>query len=104
MLYKRLTEHLALSPLVDASLVQVDVPVDGQARFGMLELMRDYALKRLHAAVRRSHADGDTLFISPVSQRALRPRYQGREYKKRSCSRKFPMSVRRYSGQKSIRR
>ena len=52
---------LTLSALVDASLVQVDVPVDGQARFGMLELMRDYALKRLHAAgeeesCRRRHA------------------------------------------------
>src|SRR5258708_17211672 len=39
---------LTLSALVDASLVQVDVPGDGQARFGMLELMRDYPLKRLH--------------------------------------------------------
>jgi predicted ATPase/DNA-binding XRE family transcriptional regulator len=52
---------LTLSALVDASLVQVDVPVDGQARFGMLVLMRDYALKRLHAAgeeesCRRRHA------------------------------------------------
>ena len=52
---------LTLSALVDASLVQVDVPVNGQARFGMLELIRDYALKRLHAAgeeesCRRRHA------------------------------------------------
>ena len=52
---------LTLAALVDASLVQVDIPVDGLARFGMLELMRDYALKRLHAAgeeesCRRRHA------------------------------------------------
>jgi predicted ATPase/transcriptional regulator with XRE-family HTH domain len=52
---------LALAALVDASLVQVDIPVDGPARFGMLELMRDYALQRLRAAgeeelYRRRHA------------------------------------------------
>ncbi len=51
----------ALAALVDASLVQVDIPVDGPARFGMLELMRDYALHRLRAAgeeesCRRRHA------------------------------------------------
>src|SRR5215471_10521501 len=52
---------LALAALVDASLVQVDIPVGGPARFGMLELMRDYALHRLCAAgeeesCRRRHA------------------------------------------------
>lgn len=41
---------LALAALVDASLVQVDIPLDGPARFGMLELMRDYALERLRVA------------------------------------------------------
>jgi predicted ATPase/DNA-binding XRE family transcriptional regulator len=41
---------LALAALVDASLVQVDIPVAGPARFSMLELMRDYALERLRAA------------------------------------------------------
>lgn len=52
---------LTLAALFDASLVQVAIPVDGQARFGMLELMRDYALQRLRAAgeeepCRRRHA------------------------------------------------
>ena len=41
---------LALAALVDASLVQGDIPLAGPARFGMLELMREYALQRLHAA------------------------------------------------------
>jgi len=52
---------LTLAALVDTSLVQVDIPVDGPARFGMLELMRDYALQRLRATgeeepCRRRHA------------------------------------------------
>ena len=52
---------LTLAALVDASLVQVDIPVDGPARFGMFELIREYALQRLHAAgeeepCRRRHA------------------------------------------------
>jgi predicted ATPase/transcriptional regulator with XRE-family HTH domain len=52
---------LALAALVDASLVQADIPLDGPARFGMLELMRDDALERLRAAgeeelYRRRHA------------------------------------------------
>jgi len=41
---------LALAALVDASLVQVDIPANGLARFGMFELIREYALKRLRAA------------------------------------------------------
>jgi predicted ATPase len=41
---------LTLSALVDASLVQVEIPVEGPARFGMCELMREYALQRLRAA------------------------------------------------------
>ena len=41
---------LTLADLVDASLVQVDISVEGQGRFSMLELMRDYALQRLHTA------------------------------------------------------
>ena len=40
---------LTLSALVDASLVQVEIPVVGPARFGMFELMREYALQRLRA-------------------------------------------------------
>jgi predicted ATPase/DNA-binding XRE family transcriptional regulator len=52
---------LILAALVDASLVQVDITVDGPARFGMFELIREYALQRLHAAgeekyYRRRHA------------------------------------------------
>ena len=52
---------LALAALVDASLVQVDIPMDGPARFGMFELVRDYALQRLRAtgeeeSCRRRHA------------------------------------------------
>jgi len=41
---------LTLAVLVDASLVQVDTPAEGATRFGMLELMREYALERLRAA------------------------------------------------------
>jgi predicted ATPase len=41
---------LILAALVDTSLVQVDIPVDGTARFGMFELIREYALQRLRAA------------------------------------------------------
>ena len=52
---------LILATLVDASLVQVDIAVDGPARFGMFELIREYALQRLRAAgeeesCRRRHA------------------------------------------------
>ena len=52
---------LTLAALVDASLVQVDIPVDGPGRFGMFELIREYALQRLRAAgeeesCRRRHA------------------------------------------------
>jgi len=52
---------LILAALVDASLVNVDIPAGGRERFGMLELMRDYGLQRLHEAgeeeqCRRRHA------------------------------------------------
>jgi predicted ATPase/DNA-binding XRE family transcriptional regulator len=52
---------LILATVVDASLVQVDIAVDGPARFGMFELIREYALQRLRAAgeeesCRRRHA------------------------------------------------
>jgi len=52
---------LILAALVDASLVHVDIPAGGRERFGMLELMRDYGLQRLHEAggeeqCRRRHA------------------------------------------------
>ena len=62
---------LALAALVDASLVQVDILVDGPARFGMLELMRDYALQRLRAAgeeelYRRRHA----VYYAQMAERA----------------------------------
>jgi len=46
---------------VDASLVQAEIAAGEAVRFGMLELMRDYTLQRLHAAgeeeqCRRRHA------------------------------------------------
>ena len=52
---------LILAALVDASLVQVDIAMNGPARFGMFELIREYALQRLHAEgeeedYRRRHA------------------------------------------------
>src|SRR5258708_16505128 len=52
---------LILAALVDASLVQVEIPTEGRERFGMLELIREYALERLRAAreeelCRRRHA------------------------------------------------
>lgn len=52
---------LTLAALVDASLVQVEMPVDGSARFGMFELMREFALQRLREKgeeepCRRRHA------------------------------------------------
>jgi predicted ATPase/transcriptional regulator with XRE-family HTH domain len=52
---------LTLAALVDSSLVQAEIAAAEAARFGMLELIRDYALDRLHAAgeeeqCRRRHA------------------------------------------------
>lgn len=52
---------LTLAALVDASLVQVEIAGEGPARFGMFEMIREYALQRLHAAgeeepCRRRHA------------------------------------------------
>jgi predicted ATPase/DNA-binding XRE family transcriptional regulator len=52
---------LTLAALVDASLIQTETVVGGVIRFQMLELIRDYALQRLHAAgeeeqCRRQHA------------------------------------------------
>lgn len=52
---------LTLAALVDASLIQAEIVEGSAGRFGMLELMRDYALQRLHAAgeeeqCRRRHA------------------------------------------------
>ncbi|HZS78486.1 MAG TPA: tetratricopeptide repeat protein [Ktedonobacteraceae bacterium] len=62
---------LTLAALVDASLVQVAIPVEGQARFDMLELMREYGLERLRAAgeeeeCRRRHA----LYYARLSETA----------------------------------
>jgi len=52
---------LCLAALVDASLVQVTIPVEGATRFSMLELIREYALEQARAAgeeeaLRRRHA------------------------------------------------
>jgi predicted ATPase/DNA-binding XRE family transcriptional regulator len=52
---------LILAALVDASLVQVEIPAEARERFGMLETIREYALGRLRAAreeelCRRRHA------------------------------------------------
>ena len=52
---------LILAALVDASLVLVEIPTEGRERFGMLEMIREYALERLRAAreeelCRRRHA------------------------------------------------
>jgi predicted ATPase/transcriptional regulator with XRE-family HTH domain len=52
---------LTLAALVDASMVQAELLAGGVARFGMLELLREYALDRLRAAdeeevCRRRHA------------------------------------------------
>jgi len=52
---------LTLAALVDASLVQVELPQEGATRFGMLELLREYALELLREAgedepCRRRHA------------------------------------------------
>lgn len=41
---------LILAALVEASLVQVEWPAEGTARFSLLELLREYALERLRAA------------------------------------------------------
>ncbi|HEY1389428.1 MAG TPA: hypothetical protein VGF38_12865 [Ktedonobacterales bacterium] len=53
---------LTLAALVDASLVQVEATREGGTRFYLLELMREYALDRLHAEgeeeiCRRRHAN-----------------------------------------------
>jgi len=52
---------LTLAALVDASLIQAEMSTGEAVRFGMLELIRDYALQRLHKAgeeeqCRRRHA------------------------------------------------
>lgn len=52
---------LTLAALVDASLVQVEIPAEGRERLGMLEMIREYALERLYTAreeelCRRRHA------------------------------------------------
>jgi predicted ATPase len=52
---------LTLAALVDASLVQVETPAEGGARFSLLEVLREFALERLREAgeeelCRRRHA------------------------------------------------
>jgi predicted ATPase/transcriptional regulator with XRE-family HTH domain len=52
---------LTLAALVDGSLVQVEMPTESASRFGMLELIREFALDRLRTAgeeepCRRRHA------------------------------------------------
>lgn len=55
-------EHITLlASLVDASLIYAEIAPDGAMRFGMLELLRDYALQELHRVddeeyYRRKHA------------------------------------------------
>jgi predicted ATPase/transcriptional regulator with XRE-family HTH domain len=61
---------LALAALVDASLVQVDIPVDGPARFGMLELMRDYARQRLRAAGEEGPCRRHAAYYAQMAERA----------------------------------
>ena len=95
---------LTLAALVDASLVQVDIPVDGPARFGMLELIREYALQCLHVtgeeeSCRRRHA----VYYAQLAESAG-PRCQEREYKKRPCYRMFPIFVWPCSGQRRGKR
>ncbi len=63
---------LTLAALVDASLVQVETPRDGPTRFSMLELIREYALDRMHAAgeeeaCRRRHAS----FYAELAERVV---------------------------------
>ncbi len=41
---------LTLAALVDASLIQAEIVAGESVRFGILELIRDYALQQLHAA------------------------------------------------------
>jgi predicted ATPase/transcriptional regulator with XRE-family HTH domain len=70
-----------LAALVDASLVQVVSPAEGPARFGMLELIRDYALQRLREgseeeAVRRRHARYFARLAETVPAQGPRPRVQ----------------------------
>jgi predicted ATPase/transcriptional regulator with XRE-family HTH domain len=52
---------LTLAALIDSSLIQAEMPPGESVRFGMLELIRDYALQRLRATgeeeqCRRRHA------------------------------------------------
>jgi predicted ATPase/transcriptional regulator with XRE-family HTH domain len=52
---------LTLTALIDASLIQTEMPTGEPVRFGMLELIREYARKQLHMAgeeeqCRRRHA------------------------------------------------
>lgn len=46
---------LMLAALVDASLIQTDVLANGEVRFHMLELVRDYARQQLHTLGEEEH-------------------------------------------------
>lgn len=74
---------LSLAALVDASLVQVDIPAEGPARFSMLELIREFALRRLRAAgeedsYKRRHA----LYYAQLAENASS---QEREHRAREA-------------------
>jgi predicted ATPase/DNA-binding XRE family transcriptional regulator len=70
-----------LAALVDASLVQVDGPAGESTRFGMLELLRDYALQCLRTAgeeeaVRRRHANYFARLAESVPSQGPQPGVQ----------------------------
>lgn len=72
---------VTLAALVDASLIQVDSPAEDRTRFGMLEVIRDYALQRLRGAdedeaVRRRHADYFARLAEATPTQGPRPRAQ----------------------------
>ena len=64
-----------LTALVDHSLVQQTMPSDAEARFGMLETIREYGLEQLRASgdeapVRQRHAEFFRLFAERAGRRA----------------------------------
>lgn len=70
-----------LAALVDASLVQGDSPAGESTRFGMLEVIRDYALQRLRTAgeeeaVRSRHADYFARLAETAPSQGPRPKAQ----------------------------
>ena len=92
-----------LAALVDASLVQVEMPTESASRLSMLDLVREYALDalRLH---RRSHVAAAMPPIMPTWESRLRLLGQVRGQARHSWCWTFPMPVRPCSGQKSDRK